>query len=180
MPSPPFPEGWQLGAESWRFHRQFFAQLGRPTTQGEYSAILAQIRYYLAPKLDAYRYRVTLLDGSSLIVKGGRQYLAGVETADWSPPRRLTRRSASPAPAKAAAPPPSLQPAPQAPAPPIASPPSLQPAPQAPAPPIASPLPRQPLRASTLTLGSPAAARALAERLRRAGISEHAAGRHSA
>ena len=139
-----FPKGWQLGAESWAFHRQFYARVGRPTTQGEYAAIISQIRYRIAPKLARYHYQVTLLDGSPLIVSGNWQRLTTVEPADWTPP-----------PVKALAPPPKAKPPARAPPTPIA---------------IAEPPLPQPLRASTLTLGNPAAARAVAERLRRAGI----------
>ena len=129
-----FPEGWQLGAESWRFHRKFFAWVGRPTTFAEYSSIIGQIRYHLAPKLDRYHYQVTLADGTSLIVSGGWHKLNGVEPPGWTPK-----------PSKAAAPPPAALPA-------------------------ASPVAKAPLRASTLTLGNPAAAKALAERMRRFGV----------
>jgi hypothetical protein len=145
-----FPEGWQLGAESWSFHRQFFVRVGRPAMHGEYTAIISQIRYNVAHKLGRYYYRVSLPDGSPLVVNGGWLRLNGVEPADWTPPpaRVLT-------PPRATAPP--------------------EPPPQARAPPIAAPPQRQPLRASTLTLGNPAAARALSERLRRFGIPDRQA-----
>jgi hypothetical protein len=143
-----FPEGWQLGIESWSFHRQFFARVGRVCAQGEYTAILHQIRWHIAPKLDRYHYQVTLFDGASIIVDGGRQYLDGVEPADWTPPIKAVGILPTPSP------PP--EPQPTARAPPIA---------------IATPLSRPPLRASTLTLKSPTAARLVAERLRKAGVS---------
>lgn len=127
------PEGWQLGADSWRFHRQFFVRVGRAAAHAEYAAIIAQIRFHIAPRLDRYHYRVTLADGTPLIVSGSWHKLNGVERPDWTPK-----------PVKAAAPPPAAPPA--------------------------VPPPAKPLRASTLTLGNPAAAKALAERLRRFGI----------
>jgi hypothetical protein len=169
-----FPEGWQLGAESWNFHRQFFFVAGRPTRQGEYSAIIAQIRYKLAEPLDRHYWRVKLADGTPIVVKGGWMRMLGVEAADYVPrPRKVWfirprsglmshEASAGPKPLKGQ-PPASAKHGPSEVAPPA-------PTARAAAPRIAEPPPRQPLRASTLTLGNPAAARVLAERLRRAGI----------
>ncbi len=151
LPEDPFPEGWCLGDESWRFHRQFFVRVGRPAAFAEYTAIISQIRYKIAAKLDRYHYRVTLRDGATLIVSGSWHRLNGVEPTGWTPKAEPSAKAA-PTPASAAPPP---EPQAQARAPPKT---------------IAEPPPRQPLRASTLTLGNPAAARALAERLRRAGI----------
>lgn len=147
-----FPEGWCLTSESWYFHRQFFVRVGRPCAHGEYTAMISQIRRHTAPQLARYHYRVTLLDGSALIVSGNWHRLTTAEPNGWTPPAAKAVASASPTPK-----------------PPARAPPTT----------IANPPPRQPLRASTLTLGSPAAARALAERLRRAGIPDHAVGRTS-
>lgn len=141
-----FPEGWQLGCESWRFHRQFYARLGRVAEHGEYSAIRGQIRFHVAESLGARYYRVRLSDGTSIVIHGGWHRLSGVEPADWMP------RSKIPEPSQAL---------------PAAD---LPVAHQSEVPPP----PRQPLRASTLTLGNPGAARLLAERLRRFGLPEHA------
>jgi hypothetical protein len=152
-----FPEGWQLGAESWSFHRQFYLLVGRPTRQGEYKALITQIRYKRAEPLPRHYWRVKLADGTPVVVKGGWLRLLGVEAGDYVPrPRKVWLIRPLPLQPKAPGKPPEVaQPAPPARAPPQA---------------IADPEPRQPLRASTLTLANPAAARALADRLRRAGI----------
>jgi hypothetical protein len=108
--SPCLTDGWRLGAESWSFHRQFYARVGRPAAWREYTDILWQIRLGKAerlvdPILRRY-WRVTLADGVKIVVVGGRSVLLGVEPADWSPPPtipKLDRRAPrKPAPAKAA------------------------------------------------------------------------------
>lgn len=153
-----FPEGWQLGIESWAFHRQFFVRVGRPTAHREYTALRGKIRNRTAESLGGPYFRVTLVDGAPIVIRGGWTHLSGVEAGDWTPPSKPARKAA----AKVAAPAPSAP----------------EPKPQAPPP--AAPVARRPLRASTLTLGNPAAARVLAERLRRSGIPEHVIGQASA
>jgi hypothetical protein len=128
------PDGWQLGSESWSFHRQFYHLVGRPAAHGEYSLIRVQIQYHTAERMGRYHYRVTLPNGLVLIVRGNWHRLLGVERPDWTPQ-----------PPKAAALPCKAPKAER----------------QAP--------PKPPARASTLTLNNPAAARAVAERLRRGG-----------
>jgi hypothetical protein len=144
-PEDDFPEGWALHDDSWRFHRQLFARTGRRTAFAEYSGLLAQIRYRVAPKLDQFHFQVTMLDGTEIVVVGGWRRLHGVEYAGWTPrPKGVS----GPKPQQAASPP-------------VAAPPPA---------PAELPPPRRPLRPTTLTLGSPVAARALAERLRQIGI----------
>jgi hypothetical protein len=147
-----FPEGWQLGCESWRFHRGFLARVGRPAAHREYSAIREQIRRRTAEALGGSFYRIQLADGTPLVVRGGWHHLQKVEHADYVPKVPKARA------AKTRAAPVVIMPE---------TPPVL--------PPVAQPVPpRQPLRASTLTLGNPGAARVLADRLRRFGIPEAA------
>jgi hypothetical protein len=143
-----FPEGWSLGEESWRFHRQFFARLGRTAAVHEYSLLLSQIRYRLAEAIGicgsgGRYYRVAMADGTPLVVIGSWHRLSGVNPGDWTPP--VVAEAAAPETARETAAPEPL-------------------------PPAVSPPARQPLRASTLTLSNPDAARALAARLRRIGV----------
>jgi hypothetical protein len=140
------PEGWVLGSESWSFHRQFFTRVGRPTAYREYTDLILQVRYGRAERLDRYRYRVTMLDGAKLIVSGGWKRLSGVEHPDWTAPKPKQP------PAVAIRPP----------------------EPAVPTPPPESAPNTAPRRPTTLTLGNPAAARALSERLRRIGVPAHA------
>jgi hypothetical protein len=96
-------EGWQLGCESWSFHRQFHLRFGRPSSYGEYATILWQIRRGDAEQLDRRYYRATLSDGTTIIVRGGALHLSGVEAPDWTPPR-VRKPAAPPAPVAVAAP----------------------------------------------------------------------------
>jgi hypothetical protein len=145
LPPGAFPEGWQLGAESWSFHRQFYFRFGRPSAPREYTAIIGQIRDGIAIPLGGLYFRVSLADGTPFVVRGGNEYLCAVEAADWTPPAKAQPRKL------------------------------LQSKPPARAPPVSEPPPAKPLRASTLTLGNPAAARVLADRLRRLGVPQSAA-----
>lgn len=144
-------EGWRLAADSWSFHRQFYRRVGRPTLHREYSDLLWQIRRGAECVHVDHRagsmYRVTLRTGEQILVQGGAKQLYGVQPVDWQPPPPTANapvKTAPAAPAKAAA--------------------AAEPEPAPPA------KPARPLKATTLTLGSPAAARALAERLRRMGV----------
>jgi hypothetical protein len=141
--SPDFPEGWMIGEESYRFHRKLFLRYGRRTAHGEYSAILAQIRYRIAEQLDTFHFRVTMVDGTKIIVTGGWRKLNGVEYPDWIPKQK--KIAAQPVAAAIPEPPP-------------------------PEPVAAIPPPRRKLGLNTLTLGNPAGARALAARLQRMGV----------
>jgi hypothetical protein len=149
--TPDFPEGWKLGSDSWRFHRQFFARTGRCTDYLEYSELITQIRAKTAERLDQYHYRVTMRDGSTIIVAGGWRQLNGCEPPTWTPkPKRVvadvTTNSTQ-----------NFQVPIQEPAPPPE--------------PVAAILPpRRKLGPTTLTLGNPAGARALAARLQRMGV----------
>lgn len=141
-----FPEGWQLGIDSWSFHRQFHKIVGRAARQGEYTAIITQIRYKIAEPLARHYWRVSLADGTPIVVKGGWMRMLWVEPGDYTPrpPRVWLIKPWLPH--------------------------QLPHKPQVHAPPVADLPPQQPLRASTLTLKSPTAARLVAERLRKAGI----------
>jgi hypothetical protein len=148
-PAPDFPEGWQLGSDSWRFHRQFYARTGRCTDYLEYSELITQIRAKTAERLDQYHYRVTMREGSTIIVAGGWRQLNGCEPPTWTPkPKRVAKPVAAVIP----------EPAPPPPEPPP------------PEPVAAIPPPRRPLRPTTLTLNNPVAARALAAHLQRMGV----------
>jgi hypothetical protein len=185
-PGKAFPEGWQLGAESWSFHREFFCRVGRPTIHGEYTGIRVQIQYRTGERLGPYHYRVVLRDGTPLIVRGNWHRLLGVEPTGWTPkPPKPARIPAITAPqsqplAEALPPKPPEPSVSSRHAPALAEaqdaavPKREEPERQARAPPVAEPPPRRPLRASTLTLSNPAAAQALAERLRRFGVPEQA------
>jgi hypothetical protein len=138
-------EGWALGRESWSFHRQFYDRLGREAAFREYGDIIRQIRAG-AERLDRQVYRVVAADGRSILVRGGNLYLLGVMPFDWQKPE----------------PEPEPEPAAEA---------RVDPAPA-----VTEPDTRPSLRSSTLSLAkNPAAARVLAERLRRFGISGTAA-----
>lgn len=148
-----FPEGWQLGSDSWSFHRQFRKIVGRASRQGEYTAIITQIRYKIAEPLARHYWRVSLADGTPIVVKGGWMRMLWVEPGDYTPrpPRVWLIKPFKTLPSAVASPP-------------------TAPQPRVRAPPVADLPPQQPLRASTLTLKSPTAARLVAERLRKAGI----------
>jgi hypothetical protein len=150
-PAPDFPEGWSLGADSWRFHRQFFARTGRCTDYLEYSELITQIRAKTAERLDQYHYRVTMRDGSTIIVAGGWRQLNGCEHANWVPkPKRVAKPVAAVIPEPAPPESPAIQ----------TESPAIQ----------TIPPPRRKLGLNTLTLGNPAGARALAARLQRMGV----------
>lgn len=149
-----FPEGWALGVESWSFHRQFHERLGRPTRHREYSYMLGQLWRHSA-RVAPFLYRVKSLDGLVIVVRGDNRHrvLRGVMPLDWQPPPPEPVAPTVAAPVLAVAPPTP------APAPVVA-------APAQPPPP-----PKRVLRPTTLTLGGDsAAAKVLAERLRRYGI----------
>lgn len=92
MSDTPIPEGWCLTSESWSFHRQFYARVGRPAEHDEFTFIRAQIRRRTAEPLGGRFYRVTLADGAPLVVEGGWNRLTGAEAADWTPPAKAMPR----------------------------------------------------------------------------------------
>jgi len=96
--TPDFPEGWSLGSDSWRFHRQLFARFGRRTAHLEYTGLLAQIRYRIAEQLDPFHFRVILLDGTQIIVTGGWRRLHGVEYDGWVPKPKIVAAAPIPEP----------------------------------------------------------------------------------
>ena len=194
-----FPEGWQLGAESWRFHREFFNRVGRAAVHREFGFIIGQIRGRRAERLGPSWYRVTLLDGAPLLVKGNWAMLTRVEPADYtpSPPKAaIPTVAAQPEASSPEAAPPEPTPAParqrwtkQAntklekakrvvvmPPPPVTAP-VRQPeaAPPEPAVAAAQPPPKPP-RTGTLSLNNAEAAHALAKRLRRFGVPDSGVG----
>ncbi len=97
-------DGWQLGRESWEFHRQFYRRTGRPAAWREYSAILWSIRKRQAEQLAPHHYRVTLADGSLVVVQGSGKRLSGVPSPGWTPPKPAAKPEPPPEPKPARSP----------------------------------------------------------------------------
>ena len=107
--------GWQLGRESWMFHRWYFHLYGRPTERGWYSFLLRQLRWKRDLKvIVAGVYRLKMPDGSPILVTGTRGRMATLHTVlppDWkigdpvSWLRNPPRKTAEPAPQRVKAPP---------------------------------------------------------------------------
>jgi hypothetical protein len=126
-------DGWQLGRESWMFHRWYFHVYGRATERGHYSFLLRQLRRKHGPEvIVAGVFRLKMHDGSSILVTGKRGASARLQTVlppDWkigdpvpwqrNPPRKTAKPDPAPEPVKAPASPALVaQPVPTA-APPV-------------------------------------------------------------
>ena len=177
-------DGWVLIVESWSFHRQFFARVGRPAGFGEYFDILRQIRRRRAEAIAEFVYRVTLADGQLVAVRWERKswarvgVLCAVLPPDWTPPRppQVAAELPPPEPPQVAAELPPPEPPQVAAELPPPEPPQVAAEPPPPEPPQVAaeppPPPRRPLRATTLTLGTASAGAVLAQRMRQFGLPE--------
>jgi hypothetical protein len=112
-------EGWQLGQESWMFHRWYFHVYGRSSERGQYSFLLRQLRWKRGPEvIVAGVFRLKMPDGSSILVTGKRGASARLQTVlppDWkigdpvpwlrNPPRKTAEPGSVPERLKAPLPP---------------------------------------------------------------------------
>jgi hypothetical protein len=65
-------DGWQLGRDSWMFHRWYFHVYGQPTERGHYSFLLRQLSWKRnAEVVVAGVFRLKMPDGSPILVTGG-------------------------------------------------------------------------------------------------------------
>jgi hypothetical protein len=126
-------DGWQLGQESWMFHRWYFHVYDRPTERGLYSFLLRQLRWKRGPEvIVAGVFRLKMPEGSPILVTGKRGASAQLQTVlppDWkigdpvpwlrNPPRKAIKPEPAPERVKAPAAPVSVtKPVPAA-APPV-------------------------------------------------------------
>src|ERR1700722_14703439 len=109
-------DGWQIGRESWTFHRWYFHVYGQPTERGRYSFLLRQLRWKRQPEvIVAGVYRLKMPDGSPILVTGVTGTTARLHTVlspDWkigdpvpwlrNPPRKTAK--AEPVPERVKAP----------------------------------------------------------------------------
>jgi hypothetical protein len=128
-------DGWQLGRESWMFHRWYFHVYGQPTERGHYSFLLRQLRWKRNAKvIVAGVFRLAMPDGSPILVTGKRGVSARLQSVlppDWqigdpvpwqrNPPRKTARPEPAPERVKAPAAPVLVAHPAQAVAPPVAA-----------------------------------------------------------
>jgi hypothetical protein len=82
----PGADGWQLGRDSWMFHRWYFCVYDRPTERGHYSFLLRQLRWKRGPEvIVAGVFRLKMPDGSSILVTGKRGASARLHTVLAAP-----------------------------------------------------------------------------------------------
>jgi hypothetical protein len=110
--------GWQLGHDSWMFHRWYFHVYGQSTERGLYSFLLRQLRWKRGPEvIVAGVYRLKMPDGSTILVTGKRGTTARLhavlppcwnigDPVPWlrNPPHKTAKPEPAPERVKAAAP----------------------------------------------------------------------------
>jgi hypothetical protein len=110
-------DGWQIGRESWTFHRWYFHVYSQPTERGHYSFLLRQLRWKRGPEVVVVGvFRLKMPDGSAILVTGKRGEMARLQSVlppDWkigdpvpwqrNPPRKTARPEPAPERVKAPA-----------------------------------------------------------------------------
>jgi hypothetical protein len=103
-------DGWQLGRDSWRFHRWYFHIYSHPTERGHYAFLLRQLRSKRRPDaIVAGVYQLKMPDGSPILVTGVPGRTAQLHTVlppDWkigdsvpwllNPPRKIAKSEPAP------------------------------------------------------------------------------------